>query len=157
MSVECYHVGGVHKLSKCIKKGQMSIQCRRTVIVLMALASITASSANASIGDWFKAYALPSIANGNGQWVSCFFNEGSAYQDLTLRLRYNKIENYSELKFDNGKTQKLFIESITENRLFSKFYNSSKSFVKLRISFSDGSFQMTKGNYMTGGICEEEK
>lgn len=135
----------------------MPIQCCRTAIFLLTLVSITASSANASIGDWFKTYALPSIADGNGKWVSCFFSRGSAYQDLTLRFRYKKNNNYSEIKFDDLKPQRAFIESITKNRISTKFFNKDKDWVKLRVSFSDGSFQMTKGSYMTSGICEEEK
>jgi hypothetical protein len=119
--------------------------------------SITASSAHASIGDWFKTYTLPSIADGNGEWVSCFFNRGSAYQDLTLRFRYKKNNDYSEVKFDNLKPQRVIIESITKNRISTKLLNKNKEWVKLRVSFSDGTFQMTKGSYMTNGICEEEK
>lgn len=135
----------------------MPIQCCRTAIYLLTLAAITASSANASIGDWFKTYALPSIADGNGQWVSCFFRRGSAYQDLTLRFRYKKTNNYSEIKFDDLKPQRSFVETITKNRISTKFYNKNKEWIKLRVSFLDGSFQMTKGNYITSGICEEQK
>ena len=135
----------------------MPIQCCRTAIFLLTLVSVTASSANASIGDWFKTYALPSIADGNGQWVSCFFSRGSAYQDLTLRFRYKKNNNYSELKFDSAKPQRVFIETTTKNRISTKFLNINKEWIKFRVSFSDGSFEMTKGNYINSGICEEEK
>lgn len=135
----------------------MPIQSCRTAIFFLTLVCITPSSANASIGDWFKTYALPSIADGNGQWVSCFFSRGSAYQDLTLRFRYQKTKKYSEIKLDDNRPQNAFIETITKNRISTKFLNKNKQWIKLRVSFSDGSFEMTNRNYITSGICEEEK
>ncbi len=98
---------------------------------------------------------VPSITDGTGRWVSCFFEQGTPYQDLTVKFKFDKIKNSSEIQIDQKDSIYANVDAFTKNRISVSFKNSKGESIKFRISLVDGSFVMLNDSWHGGGYCEE--
>ena len=98
---------------------------------------------------------VPSITDGTGRWVSCFFEQGSAYQDFTVKFKFDKIKNSSQIQIDQKDPIYAHVDAFTKNRISASFKNNKGESIKFRISLADGSFVMLNDSWHGGGYCEE--
>jgi|688.fasta_scaffold1897069_1 hypothetical protein len=102
------------------------------------------------------------LKDGNGKFVTCFFQSGETYQDLVFEVNYDKKLNKSDLFFISstqlkGKKQMVTeVLSFTENRLSINFKNKNEENILLNLFFNTKNFELKHATHESTGICENK-
>ena len=102
------------------------------------------------------------LKDGNGKFVTCFFQSGGAYQDLVFEVNYDKKINKSDLIFISSAQMKSRTQmttevlSFTENRLSLNFKNKDEENILLNLFFNTKNFELKHTKLEFTGICENK-
>lgn len=102
------------------------------------------------------------LKDGNGKFVTCFFQSGDTYQDVVFEINYDKKINKSDLIFISSekmktKDQKVTeVLSFTENRLSISFKNKFDENVLLNVFIITKNFELKHSKHESTGICENK-
>ncbi|MSP42570.1 MAG: hypothetical protein EXR08_04285 [Alphaproteobacteria bacterium] len=102
------------------------------------------------------------LKDGNGKFVTCFFQSGDAYQHLVFEVNYDKKLNKSDLFFISssemkGKKQMITeVLSFTENRLSIYFKNKNEENILLNVFFNTRNFELKPATHESTGICKNK-
>lgn len=100
---------------------------------------------------------LPSLKNGTGEFISCFYDSSSRYKDTVFEVSFNKNSNTSNVFFIKPE-KKLSSKVITHtnNRLSLELMNDKGESFLITFYFDTSKFVINSTNYEDSGTCEEK-
>jgi len=101
--------------------------------------------------------SIPSLKNGTGQFVSCFYDPVSRYKDTVFEVNYDKNTNTSNVVFIKPE-KKLSSKVITHtnNRLSLELINDKGEPFLMTFFLDTSKFDINSKNYEDSGTCEEK-
>jgi len=101
--------------------------------------------------------SIPSLKNGTGKFVSCFYDPFSEYKDTVFEVSYDKNTNISNVVFIKPE-KKLSSKVITQtnNRLLLELKNGKDESFLITFFLDTSTFIINSQNYQDSGTCEEK-